>query len=131
VLQGLQRDRVYWQPEIWIAGVHYKKGLGMHAPKTGVGVVRFKVPPGYTIFISLVGLARQDKSPGCAKVGDARFRVYVNDELQFHTGIVKFNDLLSVRIPVRPGDILKLEVDKGTDDYTCDHNTWAEARFEP
>jgi hypothetical protein len=101
----------------------------MHAPASGVGTVSYKVPPAYNIFISLIGLARQDKSPNCN--GTARFRIYINKELVHESGILRFGETQGIRIPVQAGDILTLEVDNGGDTYTCDHSTWAGARFEP
>jgi len=130
---GLQKDRVFWQSEIWIDGVHYEKGLGMHAPKSGVGRVQYMVPRGYKVFIALIGLARQDGNPGCSRTGegDASFRVYVNAKMVLETDVLHFGQTKGVRIPVEEKDILTLEVDKGDDSYICDHSTWADARFEP
>ena len=128
---GLIRDQVFWQSEIWIDGKYYAKGLGMHAPKTGIGTVGYQVPEGYSMFVALAGLARQDKSPGCATVGDAQFRVYVNKELKFESGVMHFGPPILIQIAVQAGNILRLEVDKGEDNYECDHATWADARFEP
>ena len=130
IFGDLALDRVYWQTEIRIDGVYYAKGLGMHAPEAGIGFVSYKVPKGFTKFLSLIGMAQQDPSPPCAS-GDVRFRVFVNDELKFASDIVRFGTSIPIQLPVKEGNVLRLEVDNGGDDYECDHATWAEARFEP
>ncbi|MFT3890680.1 MAG: NPCBM/NEW2 domain-containing protein [Anaerolineales bacterium] len=131
VFGGLALDRVFWQPKIWIDGVYYPKGLGMHAPESGIGVVSYKVPDGYTGFAALAGLARQDENPGCTSSGDVKFRVFVNNNIQLESGLIRFGPPLHVEVAVIGGDILRLEVDRGDDNYECDHATWAYARFEP
>jgi hypothetical protein len=128
---GLALDKVFWQPEIWIDGTYYAKGLGMHPPSVGTAFVGYRVTKGYTSFAALAGLAWQDENPGCETVGDARFRVYLNNELEFDSGVVHFGPPLVIDIAVNEGDVVRLEVDYGEDDYECDHATWAEARFEP
>lgn len=127
----LKRDRVYWQAEIWINGIHYRKGLGMHAPSRGVGRVSYRVPHGYTAFIALIGLAQQDANPSCSEDGDARFRVYLNNQIAFESGVIRFGETESIYIPVQEKDVIALEVDNADGSYECDHSTWAEARFEP
>lgn len=128
---GLALDRVFWQPQIWINGKYYEKGLGMHPPENGIAFVGYRVPKGYAKFLALAGLAREDGNPYCNTVGSARFRVFVNNDLAFASDIVHFGRPVAIEIPVKEGDTLRLEVEKGGDDYTCDHATWAEARFEP
>lgn len=131
VLGGLALDRVFWQPEIWIDGKYYEKGLGMHPPEIGIAFVVYRVPKGYAKFLALAGLAREDGAPECNTRGDARFRVFVNNDLAFASGIVYFGRPVAIEIPVKEADMLRLEVDQGGDDFYCDHATWAEARFEP
>lgn len=131
VYGGLAINKVFWQPEIWIDGKYYAKGLGMHPPSEGIAFVGYRVPKGYTTFASLVGLAWQDGNPGCETVGDARFRVYINNELEFDSGVVRFGPPLAISIAIEEDDVIRLEVNRGEDDYDCDHATWAEARFEP
>jgi hypothetical protein len=131
VYGGLALDKVFWQPEIWIDDTYYAKGLGMHPPSAGIAFVGYRVPKGYTTFAALAGLAWQDGNPGCETVGDARFRVYINNELTFDSGVVHFGPPVVIEIAVNEGDVIRLEVDYGEDDYECDHATWAEARFEP
>ncbi len=131
VYGGLALDKVFWQPEIWIDDTYYAKGLGMHPPSAGIAFVGYRVPKGYTTFAALAGLAWQDGNPGCETVGDARFRVYINNELAFDSGVVHFGPPVVIEIAVNEGDVIRLEVDYGEDDYECDHATWAEARFEP
>lgn len=103
----------------------------MHAASSGVGSVQYRVPHAYTVFIALIGLAREDKNPWCDGQGDARFRVHINGEIRLETNVMHFGQTKEVRIPVEENDIITLEVDNGGDDHTCDHSTWAEARFEP
>lgn len=131
VYGGLALDKVFWQPEIWIDDTYYAKGLGMHPPSAGIAFVGYRVPKGYTTFAALAGLAWQDGNPGCETVGDARFRVYINNELTFDSGVVHFGPPVVIEFAVKEGNIIRLEVDRGEDDYDCDHATWAEARFEP
>jgi len=128
---SLALDRVFWQPQIWINGKYCEKGLGMHPPEIGIAFVGYRVPKGYAKFLALAGLAREDGNPYCNTVGDARFRVFVNNNLAFASNTVRFGRPVAIEIPVKEGDTLRLEVEKGGDDYTCDHATWAEARFEP
>jgi hypothetical protein len=103
----------------------------MHPPEVGIAFVGYRVPKGYTQFLALAGLAWEDENPGCKSIGDARFRVFVNNEIKFDSGIMHFGRPVAIEISVKEGDIIRLEVDKGADDYTCDHATWADARFEP
>jgi hypothetical protein len=131
VFGDLALDRVFWQPKILIDGKYYEKGLGMHPPEDGIAFVGYRVPKGYTRFLALAGLAWEDGNPYCKTVGNARFRVFVNNELAFASGLVYFGLPVAIEIPVKEGDIIRLEVEKGENDYTCDHATWADARFEP
>jgi hypothetical protein len=129
----LQKDRVYWQNEVWIAGQRFARGLGMHAPAQGVGYADYLVPKGYSRFRSQVGLARPDSNDGqnCKPGGggDVRFQVLVNSGERF-SRLVKFGDLQDIAIDgLSAGARLRLVVDNNGNSW-CDHSFWANARFE-
>jgi len=123
----LQRDKVYWQNEIWIAGKYFKKGLGTHAPQYGKGVVEYRIPEGYNQFEATIGLARQDGLS--ISRGSTRFRIYVNNTIVYSSGIVRAGKSIDISILVENDAILRLEIDNGDDGHNSDHSTWGNARL--
>jgi pimeloyl-ACP methyl ester carboxylesterase len=127
---GLQKDRVYWQPEVWMGNSRFYKALGIH-PEAGVTVgVSYQVPAGANWFKGLVGNARQDSHLECR--GSFVFRVLLNnatvasDRIQGSWQVPPLN----VTVPVAAGQVLTLEVTDGGDGNWCDHMAWGDPRFE-
>jgi hypothetical protein len=120
----------------------FLRGLGMHAPKHGIGSVEYTVPDGYSRFISKIGLAvdpriefgdkDKPKIQECRirKLGSVRFRVLVNNIQQKEEVRIFGNDPFEVNVAVKGGDTLRLEVENDDGNHICDHSVWAEARFE-
>ncbi len=44
--------------------------------------------------------------------------------------MIKFGELVKLRVAVKGNDTLRLEVDNGDGDLHCDHSTWGNARIE-
>lgn len=122
---GLQFNRVYWQPEVWIASVRYQHALGMHAP-IGVGFADFRIPPGAKVFQALLGLARQNTAPG---LGEAAARIYIDNQRVWQSTVSSSSQTAGVRIQIPAGaKTLRLEVDSLGTNWS-DHTTWADPRF--
>ena len=127
---GLQKDKVYWQDEVWMGNSRFHKTLGMHAPSGNGASVSYEVPLGASWFKGLVGLAREDGSDKCK--GSATFRVLLNG-----TSVAK-GELRGtwqrpphdVVVPVAAGQLITLEVTDGGNGYECDTLTWGNPRFE-
>ena len=122
---GLQFNRVYWQPEVWIAGVRYQRALGMHAP-IGIGFADFRIPAGAKSFRSTFGLARQDTAPA---LGEAAGRIYIDNQRIWQATVSSASQTANVQIQIPAGaKTLRLEVDS-LGPQGSDHTTWADPRF--
>jgi hypothetical protein len=126
---GLWFNRVYWQDQVWIAGVRYIRVLGMHAPASGAGFVEFRIPPGARFFQTTFGLARQDSAPNPNMFGDAEGRILIDAKPVWAQRVSSGTQLRTASVPVPSGaKILRLEVDSLGSNWS-DHTTWADARF--
>ena len=100
----------------------YEHGLGVHAN----GEVVVDLAGEFTLFEAEVGLQRQD---GKSK-GSVIFQVFVDDELQFDSGLMKENDPpKDVRVSVKEAQELRLVVTDGGDGINSDVANWANARL--
>lgn len=129
ILGGFQFGRVYWQPEVWIAGMNYTgRALGMHPP-AGACSATFAVPHGAQYFVSLVGLAREDPKPD--QFGDALFQVQLDGEVVAAERIAGGTMTARIKIRLRqPTSTVTLITDSLGSNY-ADHATWADPRFVP
>lgn len=98
----------------------YKKGIGHHAN----GTITVPLEGCYTRFDAEVGL--QPWAGG----GSVVFRVLVDGECRFDSGVMKMNGpSRSVTVPLDGADELLLEVTDAGDGISCDMANWADARL--
>lgn len=119
----LRFDRNFNGEPISLGGVAYMKGLGTHSRSE----IEYVIPEGIGTFSASVGLDdSEDHSPGSVV-----FRVFVDNDLQFESSVLRWDSrTVGVRVSVAGHRRLRLVVDDGGDGDTCDHATWADARFE-
>lgn len=116
-----RRDRSVAGNPIRIGGVHFRRGLGVHARSR----LTFPVPTGHKRFLAHVGI--DDETKGA---GNAVFRVILDDAVVFEAaGVRGGTPPVAVDLPLAEGKILTLEMDFGEDLDAGDHGDWAEARF--
>lgn len=133
---GLQKNKVYWQREVWVAGGKYDKALGIHADPGKVAWAEYRVPSGAAWFRGYAGLARQGSGPDDCK-GHFDFRVLLNKVV---VKTREFNGTWLVTpekidVPVTGNQILRFEVTDGGDGggnmaVYCDHATLVSPYFE-
>ena len=100
----------------------YEHGLGMHAN----GEVVVDLACEFTLFDAEVGLQRQD---GKSK-GSVVFQVFVDDEIQFDSGLMKENDPpKKVHVSVKDAEEMRLVVTDGGDGINSDVANWANAQL--
>ncbi len=100
---------------------HYTKGLGSHAQ----GEIVVALDGDYTWFDAAVGVQWQQ-----GITGSVEFRVFVDDELRFESGVVREVDgAKPIRVSMAGADELRLVVTDAGDGITCDCADWAEARL--
>ncbi len=100
---------------------HYSKGLGHHAN----GELVVLLDGAYSLFEAEVGL-----QPCGSTDGSVVFRVYVDNEKRFESGVLRAtDDPVSVRVHVESAQELRLEAADAGDGITCDMANWAEARL--
>jgi len=129
IREGLQKNRVYWQREVKVAGGRYDKALGMHLESGKVGWVEYRIPIGATWLRGYAGLAKQDGND-CR--GHFNFRVLLNNQ-PLRTREFKGDWMVvpeQIDIPVTGGQILRFEVDDGGDGMNCDHATVVNSYFD-
>jgi hypothetical protein len=126
---AVQFGRVYWQNDVWMAGIRYSHAVGMHAPATGIGTADFQIPVGSTFFRAIPGLARLDGS-SCS--GDDSVAVYVDGVRRWGARLTgsSLNAVASMpRIDFGAGSrFLRLEVNALGNSY-CAHTTWGDPYF--
>lgn len=104
-----------------IAGKDYARGLGHHAS----GEIIIELGGAYERFDAEVGV---QPLPGDA--GPAVFRVWVDGEVRFDSGVMKSSQpAKAVSVPLTGSTELRLEVTDAGDGITCDCANWAEARL--
>lgn len=124
---GLSLDSVYWHPKVIIvAGRSWPKGLGMHAPESGMATVRYSIPADASVFRATVGLA---KAPSANCRGNANVRVALDGSEEFFANIRRLTPV-PVAVVLQGEEVLTLRVDNGGDTNWCDGIAWAGARFE-
>jgi VCBS repeat-containing protein len=120
---GLTNDSFYFTPTMTLGGVDYARGLGMHAPSSGVGTADYSIN-GASVFKTTIGLS--DGSPG----GSVIFRVYVDGVIQYTSPTVTSSTSpIDLAINTTGGTTLRLEVDNAGS-YVNDGSGWFNARFE-
>ena len=98
----------------------FTKGLGHHAG----GRIEVLLDGEYATFEAQVGLQP------CGGGGSVVFRVLVDGEPQFDSGVLRPQDPpRSVRVSVAGAHALALEADDAGDGITCDMANWADARL--
>jgi len=100
----------------------YARGLGHHAP----GEIVIDLGGAFETFEAQVGLQRQDGG------GSVVFRVFVDDQERFNSGVMRQDTPpAQVIVPVGGAQELRLQVEDAGDGLTCDMANWAEARLVP
>jgi hypothetical protein len=105
-----------------IGGQTFSKGLGHHAG----GSLTILLEERFSAFEALVGLQP------CGGTGSVVFRVWVDGEKRFDSGVLRASDPpRPVRVPVAGASELRLEAADAGDGIECDMANWAEARLVP
>jgi len=103
-----------------IAGQTYARGLGHHA----FGAITILLEGQYAAFDAEVGLQP------CGGGGSVCFRVFVNGQLRFDSGILRATDAARpVHVELSGAQELRLEAGDGGDGIACDMANWANARL--
>ena len=104
-----------------IAGVHYLRGIGTHAPARIV----YDLAGAHRRFQASVGA-------DSAVHGSVTFEVRVDGESRFATDVMRRDDpAREVDIEVAGAQTLELIVTDAGDGVTGDHANWADARLLP
>jgi hypothetical protein len=99
----------------------YARGIGHHAR----GSIIIPLDGGYSSFDAEVGLP-----PESGARGSVVFRVFVDGECRFDSGVMKQNDAPKpVHVPLDCADELRLDAGDAGDGVICDMANWAEARL--
>jgi hypothetical protein len=104
---------------IVVAGKTYAKGLGVHAPSE----VRFDLKGSCMNFSSTIGL--DDEIDTQNQYGKVIFKVFVDGQEKFNSGVLNTNDVKSLNLDVRGKQELRLVVDQAGDNNWFDHANWA------
>ncbi len=103
-----------------IAGKPFARGLGHHAN----GRIEVLLDGQYATFDAEVGLQP------CGVGGSVGFRVLVDGEVRFDSGVMKAGDAAKpVTVPVAGAQEMLLEANDAGDGINCDMANWAEARL--
>ena len=130
----VQKNRVYWQDQVWVAGRRYDKAIGIVPQPRKLAWIEYRVPAGATRFTGLAGLARDDSSVNCQ--GHFDFRVLLDGKA---VALRKFKGTWMVRpenldIAVKRNQTLRFEVSDGGDTTDpsnyCDHAVVVAPYFE-
>lgn len=104
-----------------IADESFTSGLGHHAD----GEIIIDLAGGYQHFEAKVGLQNM---PACR--GSVVFRVYVDEELRFDSGVMRMGEKAkAISLPVEGAELLRLSATDGGDGIGCDMANWVEARL--
>jgi hypothetical protein len=118
----LSQDRSASGAPLAVDGRYYLYGLGTHAPASLV----FAVPPGATRFETLLGI---DAASG-EKGGSVRVTLLLDGETAYQSPVITgASGAVPVRVEVRQGEVLTIEVDPTPDGQRSDHLDLALARF--
>lgn len=117
-------DASYDGSPIYVGGLQYAWGVGMHAPCE----VSWAVPEDAAAFQAVVGL-----QPSARACPDAAVRFELQDEKErriYRSPIVNLaSPSLSIAVSVSDVKSLTLVVTEGGNGRDCDHASWAEAAF--
>lgn len=103
-----------------VDGTKLDKSLYAHAPSELV----YAIPEDAARFVSAAGFANK------AEYSSAIFKVYVDDELKYDSGLHKCGmGVRGVVVDVKGGDTLRLVVEDGGDGVRSDYAWWGEPRF--
>ena len=121
---GLVKDSVYWQDKMVVDGRVVDKGLGMHAPRSGVGTATYDIPAEAELFRATLALAEPEGN------GAVKFRIRVDGRLAYESPVVTHaTKAIDVTISVKGAKRIALEVDS-LGRHTSDQAVFADARFE-
>lgn len=103
--------------------VTYEKGLGAHASSSIVYNIEGK---DYSYFESYIGI---DQSMKNSTAANAKFRVLVDGEIRYESGVMKAStDSAYVKVDVRGAKTIELVADSNGSN-SQDHTVWADARL--
>ncbi len=123
---GVLNDVSHTTSPLVLDGVAYPRGLGMHAPTSGVATADFAIN-GATSFKSTIAI--NDYTTG--NYGSVIFRVYVDNVVQYTSGVITSTSApIDLSINTTGGSTLRLEVGNAGNGNTFDHAVWLNARLE-
>ncbi len=123
---GVLKDIDHTTNPLVLDGVTYARGLGMHAPTSGVSTADFAIN-GATSFKTTIAI--NDYTTG--SFGSVVFRVYVDNVVQYTSGVISSTSApIDLNINTTGGTTLRLEVDNAGNGNTADHAVWLNARLE-
>ncbi len=116
-----RRDLSVGGGPIWLDGVEYRKGLGVHSRS----VIQYDLDGSFTSFVARVGIDDLVGGRGAATV-----RVIGNGRKLFESNVSGGEDAIDVVVPITGIRTLALETDYGEDGVDLgDHVDWADARL--
>ena len=123
---GVLNDLDHTTNSLVLDGVNFARGLGMHAPTSGVSTVDYAID-GASTFRATIGI--NDYTTGT--FGSVVFRVYVDNILQYTSStLTSINAPIDLAIGTTGGTTLRLEVDNAGNGNVADHAVWLNARLE-
>jgi VCBS repeat-containing protein len=109
-----------------IDGVTYSRGVGTHAPASGVGTIDYAIG-GATTFKATIGV--NDYQAGT--FGSVILRAYVDGILRYTSPtLTSISAPIDIAVDTTGGATLRLEVDNANGSNGADHATWYNARLE-
>ena len=123
---GATLDIGYASHPLTMDGVTFARGIGMHAPASGVATMDYAIG-GATVFKATLGV--NDYMVGTH--GSVIFRAYVDGVLRYTSPtLTSASTPIDLSIDTSGGGTLRLEVDNANSNHNADHATWYNARFE-
>ena len=123
---GILNDVDHVSNPLVLDGVNFARGLGMHAPTSGVSTADYAIN-GATSFKATIGI--NDYTTGT--FGSVVFRVYVDNVLQYTSSTLSSTSVpIDLSINTNGGTTLRLEVDNAGNGNAADHAVWFNARLE-
>ena len=104
--------------------VEYEKGIGTHSTST---IVYDLTDKDYSYFTSYVGVDREMKNSTAASL---EFKVYVDGELKYESGLMKSTDAQKyIELDINGAKELKLVATDGRDGNAADHASFGDAKL--
>ena len=123
---GVLNDIDHTTNPLVLDGVTFARGLGMHAPTSGVSTADYAIT-GATTFRATIGI--NDYTTGT--YGTVVFRVYVDGNLHYTSSTLTSTSApIDLAIDTTGGTTLRLEVDNAGNGNAADHAVWLNARLE-